>query len=166
MSLYVHMITWHTHIHFRRYSSGNKTLWDETEINKVLREYISHHFPQNYQQFFEAVEEICNISDVHSRENKSIIPVHNKILDCCSNSTQKSVALLYSTWKIDNGDLLNLLLSKGADPNATDPDGRSCLHLSCCAGHPNNVEMLLRKRNGKIGQGYSANEQRYFYLLI
>ena len=26
-----------------------------------------------------------------------------------------------------------------------------------------NDEMLLRKRNGKIGQGYSANEQRYFY---
>lgn len=153
-------------IHFRRYSSANKTLWDETEINKVLRDYVTHHFPQNYQQFFETVEEICNISDVHPRENKSIISAHNKVLDCCSNSTQKSVALLYCTWKIDNGDLVNLLLSKGADPTAMDPDGRSCLHLSCCAGHPNNVEMLLKKRNNKIGQGYSGNEQRYFCHLI
>ena len=149
-----------TKMYFRRFSSGHKTLWDETEINNVLQEYVNHHFPQSYQRLFDTVEEMCNISDTSPRENKSTTPLHNRILDICSNSTQKSVALLYSTWKIDSGELVDLLLSKGADPNFSDPDGRSCLHLSCCAGHPNNVERLLSKGYSKLGKEKSGTEQK------
>ena len=106
------------------------------------------------------MDEILKVCGTHPREIKSVNNLYNKVLDCCTHSTQRSVALLYCSWKIDNAELVNLLMSKGGDPNTTDPDGRSCLHLSCCAGHPNNVEALLRKRNGKSGHEFSANDQR------
>ena len=146
----------------RRFSSGNKSLWDETQINNVLRIYVTHHFPTNHQLLFDTVEELISLSSSSSHPTKSSLSlIYDKILDtCCNSSFQKSVALLYVSWKTDNGELVNLLIAKGADANASDPDGRSCLHLSCCAGHPNNVESLLRKRGMKNGIGVAANEQR------
>ena len=151
---------------FRRFSSGNKTLWDETQINKVLGDNVIIHFPQNYQQLFDSVDEVLGVSGTHPKQNESMNILHNQVLDCCTHSTQRSVALLFCSWKIDSAELVNLLMCKGGDPNTTDPDGRSCLHLSCCAGHPNNVEALLRKRNGKSGHEYSGNDQRYFHFYI
>ena len=113
---------------------------------------------------FDTVEELINVSTSsgHPRETKTSLGLlYDKILDICGNSSvQKSVALLYLCWKTDNGELINLLIGKGADSNISDPDGRSCLHLSCCAGHPNNVESLLKKRCAKNGIGFSTNEQR------
>ena len=143
---------------FRRFSSGNKSLWDETQINRVLQEYVMHHFPQNYQHVLDVVEEVCIKEEESSKghECTSVNSIHEKILSKCINSIQKSVALLYCTWKIHNGDLVDMFISKGADVNAMDPDGRSCLHLSCCAGHPDNVEALLKKRDIKNGHyGFS-----------
>ena len=105
-----------------------------------------HHFPTRHQFLFDTVEELINLSSSgQTKDNKkSLNLIYDKILDtCCNNSVQKSVALLYLSWKTDNGDIVNLLIAKGADANTSDPDGRSCLHLSCCAGHPNNVESLL-----------------------
>ena len=136
---------------FRRFSSGNKSLWDETQINRVLQEYVMHHFPHNYQQVLDVVEEECSKEEDSSEKHESISlnSIHEKILSKCINSIQKSVALLYCTWKIHNGDLVDMFISKGADINATDPDGRSCLHLSCCAGHSDNVDALLRRRETK-----------------
>ena len=144
----------------------NKLLWDEQEITRVLREYVSLHFPQNSEDVFDTVEELVDAANDDPREIKSDIGTQNKIINCCSTSNQKSVALLYLTWKIDDGDLVNFLLSKGANPNATDPDGRSCLHLSCCAGHYNNVEALLKKPNSAMELGHSANDIRYLNLFL
>ena len=149
--------------YLRRFSSGNKSLWDESQINNVLRNYVIHHFPTNHQLLFDTVDELINLSSSgHTKDNKkSLSLIYDKILDtCCNNSVQKSVALLYLSWKTDNGDIVNLLIAKGADANTSDPDGRSCLHLSCCAGHPNNVESLLRKRGSKNGTGTFVSEHR------
>ena len=146
-------------------TSINKSLWDEGQINKGLRDYVCHHFPQNYQKLFDAVGEICSVSEALSTY-KSVNLAYAKVIECCNNTTQKSIALLYSAWKIDDGEFVSILLSKGADANATDPEGRSCLHLSCCAGHPNNVEMLLRKRSGRNGQVNSDMDSRYIIVLF
>ena len=107
-----------------------------------------HHFPHNYQHVLDVVEEVCIKEEESSKghECTSVNSIHEKILSKCINSIQKSVALLYCTWKIHNGELVDMFISKGADVNATDPDGRSCLHLSCCAGHSDNVDALLRRR--------------------
>ena len=144
----------------------NKLLWDEQEITRVLREYVILHFPQNSEDVFDTVEDLVDAANADPREVKSEIGTQNKIISCCSTSNQKSAALLYLTWKLDDGDLVGFLLGKGANPNATDPDGRSCLHLSCCAGHYNNVEALLKKRNSAMELGHTPNDIRYINLFL
>ena len=58
--------------------------------------------------------------------------------------SQVSAVMLYACWRADSSEVVGLLLSKGADPNCTDRDGRSCLHLGCCSGHPDSVGKLLQ----------------------
>ncbi|KOB79154.1 putative ankyrin repeat domain 54 [Operophtera brumata] len=58
----------------------------------------------------------------------------------CSSKNQK----LRFAASTNNTDLVEKLLSSGADPNSSDEHKRSPLHLAACRGYVNVVKLLLR----------------------
>ncbi|XP_046342376.2 putative ankyrin repeat protein RF_0381 [Haliotis rufescens] len=65
-------------------------------------------------------------------------------VDINSRGQNGGTALMWATWW-HQSDVIDLLLSKGADASLTDNDGNNILHNACIGGHLEVVQYILKK---------------------
>ena len=110
-------------------------MWDEAEINISLRAFLILKCGGK--------DDIANAIEFEEREAlgklvaRDLLPRHNLL----------NPVLLFATWK-GAVEMVADLLGQGANPNAADEVGRTCLHLAAINGKTDVSELLLKKGAG------------------
>ena len=134
---------------FSRHESFSKSLWDESEIDISLRSVLStagfgtsnsNINNNNTASASNSVDVIKCIEDNDAEAIKNVI--------ANLNPSKMDSLLLFATWK-SASRVVEILLTKGANVNAADTAGRTCLHLAAINGKLDIVRQLL-KYNARV----------------
>lgn len=116
---------------------------------KILENFATHI---NKEQLIYFITLACMINNKKMlKKMLSYISIDDPI-----DENQTTILMLCAYLYIDNDQLIQLLLKKGANPNSQDKDGNTALHRACDLGHAKIIELLLKNNadpNIKNNQG-------------
>jgi len=104
---------------------------------KILENFATHI---NKEQLIDFIILACMINNKKMlKKMLSYISIDDPI-----DENQTTILMLCTYLYIDNDQLIQLLLKKGANPNSQDKDGNTALHRACDLGHTKIIELLLK----------------------